>query len=52
VKHSWVAIDVDCIPISKALTGQLTLDICYEIKENFGSQVNKKTKTNMYQLMA
>ena len=45
MKHFLVAIDVDCIPISKALKGQLTLDISYEIKKSTrlpGSQEDKE----------
>ena len=45
MKRCLVAIDVDCIPISKALKGQLTLDISYEIKKSNrfpGSQEDKE----------
>ena len=52
MKHCWVAIDVDCIPISKAYIGQLIQDTCKSIKESLSFQVHKKTKTVRYQLMA
>ena len=47
MKHCLVAIDVDCIPISKGYRGQLPLDKWYEMKENYwvpGSQADKDNK--------
>ena len=52
MKHCLVEIDVNCIPILKALKGQLILEISYEIKRKVpGFKVHKKTKRDWYQLI-